>query len=285
MNLTYTEFKQRVIAKFLDYLPEEYQNWSVRIDRVPKINGFLEALSVSSPEYRGAVPNIYLQDMYRHYQDCRNLDEVLRYAGRYFVTGMDYVKKSSMKAEHAVSKDNIVFCLISGDRNEELLEMVPHRRYLDMAIIYRVMIPSAMGGFNSSIITNGIVENMGLDEDALYRIAMENTPRILPPTCEHPEMGMILLTNTCRTLGASVILYPEFLAGLAKAMNTDLVLFPSSIHEFFVMPDVFESTDELDCMVKEANERCCEKAEVLSDHVYFYDRKKGKLEIMAGNLS
>ena len=59
-----------------------------------------------------------------------------------------------------------------------------------------------------------------------------------------------------------------------------VVVLPSSIHEVLILPDNgFFEVPALNEMVKEVNETQVPDEDILSDHVYYYDRKERRLRL------
>ena len=73
-------------------------------------------------------------------------------------------------------------------------------------------------------------------------------------------------------------MYPGLLAEIAKKLNCDLYVLPSSIHECIIMPVTeLHTKEDLSKMVCHVNEREVLEEEILSDHVYYYDRLSDEL--------
>ena len=72
---------------------------------------------------------------------------------------------------------------------------------------------------------------------------------------------------------------------MADRFETDLVLVPSSMHEFIILryndeSEILNNIDELKKIVYDVNKdhvACCD---VLSDNVYYYDRDSKEVTIM-----
>ena len=81
--------------------------------------------------------------------------------------------------------------------------------------------------------------------------------------------------------GASVMLYKDPLRDFANYMGHDLYILPSSIHEVILLLDdeYVQSSEELREMVRETNRIVVDREEILSDHVYYYDREKDEIRI------
>ncbi len=94
-----------------------------------------------------------------------------------------------------------------------------------------------------------------------------------------PEIYII--SNELRIQGASVVFYTDVLEKFAAEKNSDLVLLPSSIHEWLVLTEASAGNiSVLEAMVRDANRQVVLPEEVLSEHVYKYTRRSQMLEIV-----
>lgn len=98
--------------------------------------------------------------------------------------------------------------------------------------------------------------------------------------------SMYVLTNRSSQNGAACILYPNVLKEFAERIESDLYILPSSIHEVILIKDQgMENTDVLRNMVKDVNRTQLAPEEVLSDEVYHYSRKSGKVGLCDNKTS
>lgn len=70
--------------------------------------------------------------------------------------------------------------VVSAEANKEMLETVPHQNIEDMAVVYRFVLSSDDDGRASILVTNQLLENMGVTPEQLHADAMENAPQIQP---------------------------------------------------------------------------------------------------------
>ena len=81
--MNYEIFKEVVAEKFMDYLPEQYQGMKLRVEPFNKVNKVLDGITlVGDGDGRSVSPTLYINDMYEHYLDTENLQEVLQSAAR-----------------------------------------------------------------------------------------------------------------------------------------------------------------------------------------------------------
>ena len=76
---------------------------------------------------------------------------------------------------------NIYFVLINTEVNKEYLKTVPHREFLDMSIIYKVLIDKTEEGITSYVLTYEHLMALGLIEQNLYDRAKTNTFNLFVP--------------------------------------------------------------------------------------------------------
>lgn len=277
--MNYKEFKKAFVQELKAYLPAQYQSWEVKVSEIVKVNGSHDSVNLLPPENSGGTPNLYVDEFFSYYQSCGDLGKVCQKAAAIFVTGMDYLSRFEPEAMSKLPKDRVIFALIPQNGNEKLLTDAPHRLTLDLAVIYRILIDGNDGGFDSVVITDDIAEEMALTEEELYQLALENTPRILPPNVRKRDECLAILTNEAGVLGATVILYPDVLAILAEELGHDLFILPASIHEVFVVPNIGQGVEFMDEIVASANEAVIPKEETLANHAYYYHRETDKVSI------
>lgn len=189
-----------------------------------------------------------------------------------------------------MKKESIRYQLINYERNRELLQLVPHIRYLDLVIVFYGIIDEEENTSYGLLTWQGMYA-MGLTEEETERLASENTPRDMPCVLDSLEkiverilgkadleptgLPMYVLTNKQCIFGAACILYPNLLQRISGILGSDLYILPSSIHECILIPEnAGADRKELEEIVREINRTQVPEAEILSDHVYIY-RAKG----------
>ena len=183
---------------------------------------------------------------------------------------------------------------------------MPHREFQDLSIIYRWVVKLDESGINSTVIHNNLAEKLGMNEEQLFKAAVENTRRLLPPTIKSmndviremfvsdgmpPEMvdqmigempadkTMWIISNDRGINGAGSMLYEDNLHKLAMDLETDLYLLPSSVHECIAVSVNMGDPYELAEMVSEINMGQVALEERLSNQVYHYDKDARRLTL------
>ncbi len=94
-----------------------------------------------------------------------------------------------------------------------------------------------------------------------------------------PEIYVI--SNELKIKGAAVVFYTDILEHFAAEKNSDLILLPSSIHEWLVLTEVSAGgICGLEAMVRDANQRVVLPEEILSEHIYKYSFRRHEFKIV-----
>ena len=300
--MTRNEFNEKLADTLRDMI---HDGMEISLARVPKNNGVkLDALSIMMPG-SNIAPTHYLDAYYRDFcggAPIKDLAERILKENRWY--GSPDFAEGGLFGEFDKISKNLRYRLINYDMNRELLQSVPHVRYLDLAKIYYFVIENGLGNYASSYVRLEDLKSWELTERELDEQAEENMPEFEPPRFESicdilekmsggfhmyeeegmfsPEMfaPMYVLSNRSRYYGASCMLYPGLLDDLSGKFDTGYYILPSSIHELIILPDMgVYSRRELEEMVTEINQSHVEREEVLSNHVYYYSRFSGTVSM------
>ena len=196
---------------------------------------------------------------------------------------------------------HVEYQLVNAERNQDRLLAVPHKEFLDFAVMYRVVIGNNENGVASFVVSDRMMEIANITIEELDEAAVLNTKKagfvvktmedILSEMIGMMEMPeetldeipdgpkMYVLTNNRRVNGANVILYEEILGELADQLEEDLYILPSSVHEVLAIPASYASPDELKFVVREVNNTKVSDEEILGYQVYRYYKSNKKLSI------
>lgn len=296
--MNYEQFKETVKENFMNYMPDNFKDMVPLISQVEKVNGTLDAIGVKG-DNTSAFPTIYINDMYKDYQNGTDLETILTAACNVIARAYDEALGINVKNILANTYDNIFFMLINTEQNQSLLNSVPHRSFHDLSITYRIMVKIDKTGLQAIPITNGLAAELKMTEEQLFKCAENNTQRLFPPTVKtmsdamrkvfismgmsedfinkvldrmSPEPNTWIISNTSCINGASSILYENELHELAEKMESDLYILPSSIHEVVAISTEIGCPEDLAQMVAEINVSEVPLGDRLSNQVYHYDR-------------
>lgn len=291
--MDYKEFKQSLRQKVMEQADPGAE---VTLQAIPKNNGVrMDAITVRMPGEKIA-PAIYLAQYYLEYSSGVPVEDL---AGMVLKKNTELMKQrgASVKLMRRFEdiRDHIRYRLVNFRMNTEMLKYVPFARVLDLACIfyYNLLCPNRETG--SVIIKKRDLDEWQISEEELRKTAERNMERFVRaeviPMKEalgmeeeseaaegDMDIPMYILTNRERLYGASCLLYPDILLPLAEQLHSDLFILPSSIHEVILVPDKgCISRAELEQSVREINQTEVAPYEVLSDHVYYYDRRERRV--------
>lgn len=160
--LSYEEFKKVLTETFMDHMPEKFRGMEVSVTPVNKVNVTFDGLTISE---KGAQisPTIYINDIYERYERYGNLEEAIMAACDIMENA--YAKVPSISVNNLLdgAKDKVVFVLVNTEQNKSLLDDVPHREFLDLSIMYRIVINKDQNGIQSTKVTNELAERLGMN--------------------------------------------------------------------------------------------------------------------------
>lgn len=255
-------------------------------------------------EHINAAPVIYLEEYYEKYQMGIGVIELVK---EILEVHESIRCKQSWDVGHVYKYESarckLSLKIISFEQNQELLQDVPYVPFLDLAIVFYLLIDVWESGTSMMLVRNDTLQSWGITKEQLYQDALENAPKILPPSFlginvvvdellnannnidlevvqeeNCPKERMFVLSNKEKCLGAAGILYPGQLEEIALALGEDFYILPSSIHEVIILPvSQSVSKEELNAMITEINDTQVEEEEVLSNHAYYYSCETGEI--------
>jgi hypothetical protein len=285
---------QEFLHTLFDMLKEKADpDTTLQLQQVSKNNGVcLDAILMVSAKVN-ISPTIYIPPYYHQYLDGVDLERI---TDDIMATYEKHLPRQNFDVtlftDYDKARERIVMRLVSYARNEALLQTVPHKRFLDFAVIFYCLLESDGAHQAGILVCNNHLCMWNVDSEELYQTALRNSPRLLEyklfnlqeilketlseqmDADETDLFPMYALSNLHHTYGASVILYPGLLSSLADTFEKDLLIIPSSVHEVLLLPsDEFPDAEYYSEMIHEVNETQLADEEVLSDHAYFYSRK------------
>lgn len=291
--MEYKEFVE-YIKMNAGYIAGEGGN--ITINLVIKNNGCEMDGLVIMEKGKDIAPTIYLDSFYELYTNGENIKNIIRQIEVIYEQNKNNVTFDVNILKHFDTiKDKIVYKVVNYRSNEKLLEQVPHKRILDLAVVFYCLLDNEYGRSATALIYNNNLKNWNVTIDDVYKAALKNTPDLLHSKIssmaalfekcgvnvdgeevdlkDYVPSDMYVLTNESKLNGAACILYENVLYDFAQKLGADLYILPSSVHEVILLPklSMFEK-DELVNMVKEVNTEGVAADEVLSDHVYEYNR-------------
>lgn len=303
--MSFEEFRENILQEIRARADGAFQ---VKKHDVIRNNNVKQAgIAVVVKEETDIGPCVYLDEFYREYEsDGMKFDEIVDEVYRLILKydeDMPDVDLSGFRNWETVQKD-VYAKLINAEQNKELLEKIPHRDFMDLAVVYYAIArDQAQEDIGTILIYNGHMEIWGQEEENLYQTAMMNmradgqadfmtietvVKHILPGiafpkkdgNASH-DMDMYILTNHRRRFGAAEILDKKTLRMVADKVGDGFIVLPSSVHETIILPPKDATEYEgLAAKVREVNDTQVDAEERLSYHVYVYSRDEEMLRIV-----
>lgn len=268
--------------------------------RITKNNGIeLEGVMITDGS-RKISPMIYLEDYYHAYEKGVGMEEILEDILQVHRESLERIPlDSAFFMDFKKVSPRIAGKLVNYEKNREQLQKIPHQRCLDLALVFYYIMDSGEMCSGTILIHNSHLEMWGVSQTELFETARRNTPRLLPSQfmsiqdfmtenfedmeqAAQIEKGlpMYVLSNRERHFGAVHILYDQVLSSIGRELGENFYILPSSVHECIIVPaGVCVVKEQLARMVWEINRMHVLPEEVLSDHVYYYDREKHRLSL------
>lgn len=286
----YKEFKEYVVSNVKDYLPEEYQDYTIEIRDINKSGLIYEGLVISPIEKDMVpIPVINLEKSFASYRDGAELDEIM--------TEIADIRTSNSISQKKISNifnkfdpNKIYARLINTEMNKEYLKDKPSIEVADLSMVFTVRVDEDETGFAESVISDALSEMWEVDKLELSLAAMQNIADApykfmtiaealgMPGIDELFPVPMYILTNRQKTKGAYEVMNANAMTAIRDKIG-DFYIIPSSVEEVIIVPQEGNDPDCLRKMVKDINPTL-EDTLYLSDNIYEYDFDNYTLRIV-----
>jgi len=295
-DMSYETFCERMKDIVQQYYGVEV---NVTLHTVQKVNGVVLRGITVMREGRSIMPTLYLEHYFDLYSKGMPLyDVVHRFIVEYdkaciyddFDIGFfEYYEKV---------KPHLGYKFINYDMNRDLLKEIPHKCYLDLAIVCYCNIVDDRIGKGTILIRNEHLDIWKVEQDTVVRDSLQNMQVIFPADVINMadllkelysdpaqlicgKLPMYVLTTKARMYGAAAILYNGQLEEIAREVEDDFYLLPSSIHEIIIVPKQYVADENyLSQMVDEINQEQVDIEEVLSNHAYLYSNLTKEITLL-----
>ena len=299
--MNYTEYKHTLQEALQERVGE---NAKVYLATAEKLNGVTDDVFVIEEKGKDIHLRIYLRDMYEGSGMGEHLEES---ADILYCLSEEkpFVSQKDIPEMWQSAKRRIEMRLVNKKWNIKMLEDVPYKEYLDFAVIFVVLIAAKEDARAILTVNREWMKKWGIGLDDLWEAAQENLRKenffiksissMLEPVVNEVPGAMekettewcgnlYIMSNVRQSYGARALLRKEILRRFAEEHKCNLYLLPSSLHEFLVLEDdgVCESSGlkQLVCEVN-GEPKVIDREQWLSDSVYYYDREKDEVRIVA----
>lgn len=295
------DFVEYVKNHIKDYLPEDYHDAKIILEKVTKGNDrILTGLTICKAGEQ-VTQTFYLEPYDFQHKNGRPLDSILQEIASIKMENSGPLPFDVEKLnDYEAIKSMLAIRLCDTEKNQEYLKDKPYTMCGDLAATYRVHLFDSSEGIASVVITNQMLEvwKIALEElsrdavtaenerepicfytmaDQMSEIRFATKPTNLFDRSEPLSMNfspMYVLTNQSKTNGAGVLARDGVLDKIGELIGSDYYILPSSLHKLLIIPDDGNiQIKELENMVREVNATEVAPEDFLSDKVQYYDRE------------
>ena len=300
--LSFQKFIEKVKTEIHLLCGDGYQ---IIMEPVPQNNGTEQTGIDIRKEQGEEMAHLCLDAYYEQYLAGMTVEEAARDIWDIFNSFEQSGVSEGLLNDFEKVKNKVVFSLVNYGMNKEQLESMPYVSYLDLAILFYVLLDRTENGERTAVITNKELAAWGTTKEELLRLARQNTPRLYMAEVNslndvmksfvkdkkskdffdefigEEELPLYVLSNRHNVKGAAVILYDGLLKEMSKVLGHDLLILPSSVHEVLVM--AYDKTMDflsIRDMVEHINEVEVPVCDVLSNQIYRYNREKDQVSFL-----
>ena len=304
--LSFQKFIEKVKTEIHLLCGDGYQ---IIMEPVPQNNGTEQTGMDIRKEQGEEMAHLCLDAYYEQYLAGMTVEEAARDIWDIFNSFEQSGVSEGLLNDFEKVKNKVVFSLVNYGMNKERLESMPYVPYLDLAILFYVLLERTENGERTAVITNKELAAWGTTKEELLRLARQNTPRLYMAEVNslndvmksfvkdkkskdffdefigEEESSLYVLSNRHNVKGAAVILYDGLLKEMSKVLGHDLLILPSSVHEVLVM--AYDKTMDflsIRDMVEHINEVEVPVCDVLSDQIYRYNREKDQVSFLIEDM-
>ena len=300
--MDFKEFTQKAEQDIRAALEDASPGIEVRINQVEKLQEESYTAITLTPAGSNIGMNLNLNQLYDYLQRGESCEAVISSAvnqAKEHLASMPRFNVSELSSYEAAK--NLLFVDVVGTRvNAEMLSKVPHTDMEDISMVYRMQLEHLSNGAVTVLVTNDLMNRMGITKEQLHADALASSERIRPASMKTmaevltnmlgvpPEMlpedmpgpKLYVVTNEEGFHGAAATFYPDFMDQAAKEFGSNFFILPSSVHEVLFVPDDGSlQVDQLRDMVTDINASEVAPADRLTDSVYHYDAAERIFEL------
>ena len=293
------EFINQVVKRLKADLGEIYQidkNETVENNGIPKYG-----VRVRERGREELTATFYLGEDYTRFQSSEDFEACIRELKRRIdkIIGQGQAKElRTIVPDWNRIKRYIFPIVINTEKNEELMEKVIHRPFLDMTVMFRAVLGEIEEGWLYVDMDDDLLEMWNVTRQELEELSYANLEREggrlyscgelkegafngkieeISPGTALQEICMYILTNEEQMYGAAQILNRQLLRKIAGERN--LYLLPCSLHELIVLVDDGSIESGELSKVMQNIEISMKEETLLQEHPYYYDFARDEIRI------
>ena len=299
------QFFEDVLVAVREQIPEEIRGIvKVEVSEVLKNNDEKLHGIMMSIEGSNMMPTLYLEDFYEIYEDGESVEEIARMIIDISTTAFKNPPPiADFSFDYDNIKDKLILELLDRDMNKERLEKIVHKEVGNgFVVVPYITIEEIFGSAMRTAVTKDMAKDHDYDIDELMDVAFLNTMGRYTPVfleANNPYdilnlsdtsnpmsedfridkgQNLYMLTNAEGHYGATVFFYPGIAERIGDILGRNYYVLPSSVHEMMIVPEgKGVIIKDLKRLVREANAGVVDSRELLSNKVFYYNRKKNCL--------
>lgn len=281
--MKYEEFMNTIQVEIRKNLPEDFNDYEMKVERRNKVNETKDALFLLPRECEGeySAPIVYLDEMYEEYQLGQNIESIAMKAADIMTeyAGFNPVQREDFDLQDL--KDYICVNLINTKANLDYLEGICHQEFFDLSVIYRIITSCDRTGVGSFVVTPEMMQHFDLTLQEMHELALKNTDKVMGHHIHHIEDDLYIMSNTIHIYGAAAILTPEGRKKLYKRVGSDYYIIPVTVNEVLAVPDSKRDPSELLDLLYCNNRDLIEEKLYLSNSIYHYTHENDYIDKVA----
>lgn len=298
--MTIEEFYPRVKEELKNYLPKQYQDAAVHIEKLAIDGKARYGVALLQGEKK-QIPLLDLQSYCDVVNAGKSVEAVLKELADDYCSlcrpQKENTKVISMTKEDVLSHLHIA--VVNFENEKEPLSHLPYLKVNDLAVVPMLSLQNE----GSIPVDPEIAELMGVSEDTLVAIALRNHTAVLPPTLQtmldaaerrdnYIELDsqepmdtrtLYVLSNERKEYGAAAIADKSFLDKLSRKLGGSFYILPISMHSVMSAQQAKEIDPRfLKSLLENAVKAVSDKGKYLSNNIYLYNAGVRTLEMFDG---
>jgi hypothetical protein len=188
--MNYEMFTEEIKKEVEELVKKQLGEATVSIQNITQNNNIkMCAISIVRSGDK-ATPNIYLKEYYNEYKNGKNIKSISEEILDIYLSGStNFINDINFNDlnDFAKVRNKIYYRLINYDMNKEMLKNIPHIKFLDMAIVFFIMVSCREEGQAIACIKNENLSEWEISMIELRNIAFNNTWRKYPPVIKKME--------------------------------------------------------------------------------------------------
>ena len=307
MEMTYESFVETLRSELLEATGYDEEMICYKQEtEYPPTSGDRLLLKRQRNEEIMEVCALYVQDLYREYQNGWSMEEIVREIVERLdaIARSECFQRSRNLEDYDKIKEDLFIRLLNIEKNQVELEECIYRTIGDIALVLYARMGELNGSSASIKIKRHMLEKWEQEPKQVFEEALLNTYFISPPRincweklifdpdyagenfmnllCDYKLKKDVLgncLSTARRTNGAVAIFLPGVAKRLADLMDADFYMVFTSIHEVMIHNERSADPEELKKVLADTVNETTPPEDFLTYQIYHYDLETGAFSV------